>query len=70
MEREIPVNLTKPTVTEWGNFGVIKLTPMPMETYNGKDILEETNNDRSYDAIQTRQGNFLVVGTSESGRWT
>ena len=25
-----------------------------------------TNNDRSYDAIQTRQGNFLVVGTSES----
>lgn len=25
-----------------------------------------TNNDRSYDAIQTRDGNFLVVGTSES----
>ncbi len=25
-----------------------------------------TNNDRSYDAIQTREGNFLVVGTSES----
>ena len=25
-----------------------------------------TNNDRSYDAIETRQGNFLVVGTSES----
>ena len=25
-----------------------------------------TNNDRSYDAIQTLEGNFLVVGTSES----
>ncbi|MEK9517330.1 MAG: hypothetical protein VWZ97_04840 [Flavobacteriaceae bacterium] len=25
-----------------------------------------TNNDRSYDAIQTREGNFLIVGTSES----
>ncbi len=25
-----------------------------------------TNNDRSYDAIQTKEGNFLVVGTSES----
>ena len=25
-----------------------------------------TNNDRSYDAIQTTDGNFLVVGTSES----
>ncbi|MBT6128277.1 MAG: hypothetical protein GWP29_03635 [Bacteroidetes bacterium] len=25
-----------------------------------------TSNDRSYDAIQTREGNFLVVGTSES----
>ena len=25
-----------------------------------------TNNDRSYDAIQTQEGNFLVVGTSES----
>ena len=25
-----------------------------------------TNNDRSYDAIQTREGNFLIVGTTES----
>jgi len=25
-----------------------------------------TNNDRSYDAIETKEGNFLVVGTSES----
>jgi hypothetical protein len=25
-----------------------------------------TNNDRSYDAIQTLEGNFLLVGTSES----
>ncbi|MEK9608562.1 MAG: hypothetical protein VW058_02680 [Flavobacteriaceae bacterium] len=25
-----------------------------------------TNNDRSYDALQTKEGNFLVVGTSES----
>ena len=25
-----------------------------------------TNNDRSYDAIQTSEGNFLLVGTSES----
>ena len=25
-----------------------------------------TNNDRSYDAVETSQGNFIVVGTSES----